>query len=209
MVQRPTRDRFLSRDEVEAIGFARVGRDVQIDRDAVFLAPERIEIGDRSRIDLGVVLSAGPEGIVIEENVHIGARSMLFGGGGKITLRAFCGLSSLVVCYTATDDYTGDSLCGPTVPDQFRHVQTGPVFIDHFVLVGSGALLLPGTLLRAGAVVCAQTVVSREVEAGTILVGRPARVIGRRDVSRLHALCRDYLASIGELSLADRLETRA
>lgn len=209
MVQRPPRDRFLSRDEVEAVGFARVGRDVQIDRDAVFLAPERIEIGDRSRIDLGVVLSAGPEGIVIEENVHIGARSMLFGGGGRITLRAFCGLSSLVVGYTATDDYTGDYLCGPTVPEQFRHVQRGPLFIDHFVLVGSGALLLPGAVLRAGAVVCAQTVVSKEVEAGTILVGRPARAIGRRDVSRLHALCREYLTSIGDVSLAERIETHA
>ncbi len=197
-------DRFLSREEIEALGLARVGRDVMIDRSVTILRPDCVEIGDRSRVDLDVLISAGDEGVIIEENVHIAARCLLFGGGGRIHLHAFSGLSSLVACYTATDDYTGTSLFGPTVPDRFRNVQRGPVIIESFGLIGSGALLLPGTHIGEAAVIGAQTVISRPVGNGEILAGRPPRLLGRRDVGKMRSLAREYLQSIDEHVLAAR-----
>lgn len=44
--------------------------------------------------------------------------------------------------------------------------------------IGSGAVILPGVEIGAGAMVGAGAVVVRDVPAGMIVVGSPAKVIG-------------------------------
>lgn len=50
--------------------------------------------------------------------------------------------------------------------------------IEPEVFIGVGAIILPGVVVGQGAVVGAGAVVSKAVEAGTIVVGVPARPIG-------------------------------
>jgi acetyltransferase-like isoleucine patch superfamily enzyme len=47
--------------------------------------------------------------------------------------------------------------------------------------IGANATLLPGVRIGAGALVGAGSVVTRDVEPGAVVVGNPARVIGRAD----------------------------
>lgn len=47
--------------------------------------------------------------------------------------------------------------------------------------IGAGATLLPGVVVGAGALVGAGSVVTRSVAAGDVVVGNPARTVGRRD----------------------------
>ena len=47
-------------------------------------------------------------------------------------------------------------------------------------MIGTGARILPGVHIGRGAVVGAGAVVRDDVEAGTTVVGVPARVIERR-----------------------------
>ena len=58
---------FLSSDELARAGFGHVGANARISRQALFLAPERIHIGDDVRIDAFCILSGGHPGL------HIGA----------------------------------------------------------------------------------------------------------------------------------------
>ncbi|MDN5344668.1 MAG: heptaprenylglycerol acetyltransferase [Clostridia bacterium] len=55
----------------------------------------------------------------------------------------------------------------------------GPVEIGAWVLIGANATILPGIRIGDGAIVAAGAVVTRDVPAGAIVGGVPARVIGR------------------------------
>lgn len=55
---------------------------------------------------------------------------------------------------------------------------TAPVIIADDVFIGMNALILKGLRIGEGAVVGAGSVVSRDVPAGAIVAGNPARVIG-------------------------------
>ena len=52
-----------------------------------------------------------------------------------------------------------------------------PIRIEDNVWIGGGAILLPGVRIGRNAVVGAGAVVSRDVEANTVVAGNPARVI--------------------------------
>ncbi len=52
-----------------------------------------------------------------------------------------------------------------------------PVSLEQRVWVGGGAIILPGVTIGKGAVVGAGSVVTRDVEAGQIVVGNPARPV--------------------------------
>ncbi|QXP84023.1 DapH/DapD/GlmU-related protein [Methylococcus sp. Mc7] len=52
-----------------------------------------------------------------------------------------------------------------------------PVIIEDNVWIGAGACVLPGVRIGTGSVIGAGSVVTRDVPAGTIVVGVPARAI--------------------------------
>ena len=56
----------------------------------------------------------------------------------------------------------------------------GEVVIGDRVWIGYRAIILPGVTIGEGAVVGAGAVVAKDVEAFSIVVGNPARVIGKR-----------------------------
>ncbi len=58
----------------------------------------------------------------------------------------------------------------------------GPVVIEDCVWVGANVSILPGVTIGEGAVVGMGAVVTRNVPAGAVVAGNPARVIGQRDV---------------------------
>ena len=51
--------------------------------------------------------------------------------------------------------------------------------IGRFARVGANATLLPGVVIGAGALVGAGAVVTKDVPADTVVVGNPARPLGR------------------------------
>ena len=57
---------------------------------------------------------------------------------------------------------------------------TGPITIEQQAWVGAKAVLLPGVTVGAGAVVAAGAVVTKDVPAGMIAGGNPARVLRPR-----------------------------
>lgn len=57
-------------------------------------------------------------------------------------------------------------------------VRSAPIVIGAHVLVGARAMILKGVTVGDGAIIAASAVVSRDVEAGAIVAGNPARVVG-------------------------------
>lgn len=170
---------FLSREQLEKIGFAQLGENVAISDKASIYNPSQITIGNHVRIDDFCVLSAGLGGIEIDDYIHIAVYSSLI-GVGKITLSDFCNLSSRVSIYSSNDDYSGETLTNPTVPDQYKGVIHKEVYLGKHVIVGSGSVILPDVILEEGVAVGALSLVTKHCKAFGIYAGNPARRIKGR-----------------------------
>jgi acetyltransferase-like isoleucine patch superfamily enzyme len=170
---------MLSRAAIEAMGFALVGKNVQISDRASFYNTANIALGNNVRIDDFCVLSAGAGGIRIGDHVHIAVYSSLI-GAGKITLSNFCNISSRVSIYSSNDDYSGATMTNPTVPSEFTGVTHADVFLGKHVIVGSGTIILPGITLEEGVAVGALSLVSKSCDAFGVYAGNPAKRIKER-----------------------------
>ena len=169
-----------TREQLERIGFGSLGSGIQIDESVKIFNPAKVFLSSRIRIDCFCVISAGDEGIYIGNNVHISASAQIFGSGGRVTMEDFSGLSGRAAIYTASDDFSGEAMTNPTVPDRFRKVTTGPVTLRRHVLVGSGAIILPNVTVGFGAAVGALSLVRSDVNDHEIVAGIPACQIGTR-----------------------------
>ena len=177
---------MLTGGAIDALGFASVGKNVQISDRASFYGAPRITLGNNVRIDDFCVLSAGVGGIRIGQHVHIAVFSSLI-GAGSITLSDFCNISSRVSIYSSSDDYSGAKMTNPTVPREYTGVTDADVFLGKHVIVGSGSVILPGVTLEEGVAIGALTLIKHDCESFGIYVGNPARRLGerKRDVLEL------------------------
>lgn len=170
---------FYSIEELLELGFKSVGNNVLISRKTSIYGISRISIGNNVRIDDYCVLSAGKNGIQIGNYIHIAVYVSLM-GEGKITLEDYSGLSSRVSVYSSNDDYSGEFMSNPTVPTELTNVTHADVKIGRHVLVGSGAIILPGITLNEGVVVGALSLVNKDCEEFYIYAGNPAKKIVNR-----------------------------
>jgi len=63
-----------------------------------------------------------------------------------------------------------------------------PVVIQDCVWVGANVSIVPGVTIGEGAIVAMGAVVTRDVPAGAVVAGNPARVIGQRDMETYQQL---------------------
>ena len=170
---------FLTRMEIERLGLASVGKDVLIsDRASIYGAP-RISIGNATRIDDFVVLSAGEGGISIGRNVHIAVFTSLI-GAGHIEVADYANLSSRVAIYSSTDDFSGEWMTNPTVADQLTCVTHAPVTIGRHSIIGCGSVILPGAILEDCVSIGALTLVKGRCKSHAIYGGVPAKELKAR-----------------------------
>lgn len=120
-------------------------------------------VGDECSIGSGVQLEPGN---------RIGARSRLHSG-----------------CFLSSSTVGTDVFCGPRVVflddphppcPRYQDCVRGPV-VHEGAAVGGCVTLLPGVVVGARSLVGAGSVVTRSVEPGDVVVGNPARPVGRRD----------------------------
>jgi len=170
---------LLTEQQLKEHGFLHVGKNVRISDKASFYGASRISIDDNSRIDDFCVFSAGEGGIYIGKNVHVAVFCSLI-GQGRIELKDFANLSSRVAIYSSSDDYTGSSMTNPTIPDEFKKVEHGPVTLGKHVIVGVGSAILPNVEISDGSGVGALSLVKDSVPKGVIVGGVPAKKMADR-----------------------------
>lgn len=185
-------DDFLSADELRQLGLAYVGRDVKISRHAVLFAPERISIGDYSRIDAFCVLSAGHPGLKVGRHVHLSVRVTIL-GRAAFEVGDFSGLSVGTTIFTSSDTFSGAALYGPAVPEGLRETADTPVSIGPRVVVGANSVVLPGVTIGEGSAVGAASLVKEDVPPFTLVAGVPAHFL--RELSHASAALAERLTN--------------
>jgi acetyltransferase-like isoleucine patch superfamily enzyme len=164
---------FLSREILNQIGFKSLGENVLISEKATLYNVSKIAVGSHVRIDDFCVLSAGEGGINIGSYIHIAVYTSLI-GNGMITLKDYVNLSSRVSIYSSNDDYSGEYMTNPMVPEQFTNVRHADVVLKEHVIVGSGTVILPGSNLNRGVAIGALSLVNGEIPEFQIFAGVPA-----------------------------------
>lgn len=170
---------FLSQLNLEKKGFASLGKNVSISEKASLHNCSKISIGNNVRIDDFCVLSAGDNGIYIGNYIHIAVFTSLI-GKGKITLSDYCNLSSRVSIYSSSDDFSGSTMTNPLIPEEYKKVFHGDVFLGRHVIVGSGSLILPGVVLEEGVAVGAHSIIKENCRYFGVYAGNPAKRINER-----------------------------
>jgi dTDP-4-amino-4,6-dideoxy-D-glucose acyltransferase len=183
---------FCSREELASLGLKSFGSNVLVSRKASLYNAGGIELGDHVRIDDFCVLSAGAGGIAIGSFIHVAVYTCLI-GAGRITLHDYSAISSRVSIYSSNDDYSGEHLISPMVPDEFTGVTSLPVTIGRHVIVGSGSVILPGVTIGEGAAIGALSVVRKDCEGFMIYGGNPLQPLRCRSrrLLELEALHRE------------------
>jgi galactoside O-acetyltransferase len=170
----------LSERQCQRIKLGAIGRHCLIHETVQFFNASKVFLGDNVRIDCFSILSAGPNGLYIGNHVHLGAGCYLFGGGGKILLEDFSGLSSRVSLFTASDEFTDGCLFGACIPERYRKVTKGDVTLRINAGVGAGSVVLPGVTIGFNARVGALTVVGKDVPDHELIAGNSPRRVRRR-----------------------------
>lgn len=168
---------FYEREELEAMGFAALGDNVLVSRKSSIYGAANISIGNNVRIDDFSILSGK---ITIGNYVHIAAYVCLFAGSAGIEMDDFSGISSHCAVYAQSDDYKGNALTNPMVPDEFRAVYGTTVHIGRHVVIGTGSTILPGVTLGDGSSFGAMTLINKNADPFAIYTGIPMQKRGER-----------------------------
>lgn len=167
---------FYLEEELNNLGLKKVGKNVKISRKSSIYSPQTIEIGDNVRIDDFCILSGN---IKIGNYVHIAAYVALYGKSG-IEIKDFCGCSARCTLYSATDDFSGEYMISPLVPEEFTNVIGGKIVLEKFVQIGSNTIVMPNINIGEGTSIGAMSFVNKSLEEWGVYAGIPCKKLKER-----------------------------
>jgi len=172
---------FLSKDALAKIPFSRIGENCLIKENVGFYFTENIILGSNIRIDDKVIIiaSSSEKPVFIDDYVHIASGCYLVGKGG-IHIKAHSTLGPNVSIFSASDDYTGDFVGGAVSP-LLKNLSTDKVEIGPKAIVGSSAILMPGSILGENSSLGALSMLRTKTKKNEIYAGIPAKKIREKN----------------------------
>ncbi|OYO76104.1 galactoside O-acetyltransferase, partial [Lachnotalea glycerini] len=106
----------------------------------------------------------------------------LFGGDedAGIEIKDFANISSRVTIYAISDDYSGESMTSPLIPEQYKKLEKKKVIIEKNTIIGTGTSILPGVTISEGCAIGAMSLVNETTDMWKIYVGIPVRFLKNR-----------------------------
>jgi acetyltransferase-like isoleucine patch superfamily enzyme len=133
----------------------------------------RLDLGDHCRLGRETFFETCGGSIRLGERVRINAGGV-FVSYASVTIGNDC----LIGEYVSVRD--ADHGTQPGTPMRTQPHVSAPIVIGDNVWIARGAVILKGVTIGSGAVVAANSVVNRDVEADSIVGGVPARLLRMR-----------------------------
>lgn len=138
----------------------------------------RLIVGDHTYLGHRLIISCDDE-VRIGSHVHIA--------------------DDVYVC--GYDGHPRDPIARRTEPGPVDYSGASRIVLEDDVWIGQGVMILKGVRIGQGAIVAAHAVVTKDVAAGTIVAGNPAKPVGRVDGKALTLAAAEAVAA-RERSLA-------
>lgn len=160
---------------VKKAQFKSLGRNVILEEGVRVFHPQNIHIASNVYVGHDTILHAYHTNVFfIDEGVWIGAQCFFHAAGG-ISIARNVGIGPGVIVLTSAHNVAPASKAVLDNPLHFA-----PVVIEEGADIGAGALLLPGVRIGWGAQVGAGAVVTKNVKAGSVVAGNPAKLLRYR-----------------------------
>lgn len=156
--------------------FRKIGKNVTFEKGVLVFHPENIEIGSNVYIGHNVFLKGYYKNLMtIGNNTWIGQGTFLHSGGG-LKIGNFVGIGPFVKIITL-QHVLDDDIIRPIITREQIYKE---VIIEDDCDIGTGAIILPGIKIKRGSVIGAGSVVTKDVEPYSIVVGNPAKFLRKR-----------------------------
>lgn len=158
----------------------KIGNDVIIGDCVHIKRSELVTIGNRVAIDWGFYCTTQLE---IGDYVHISPYVTCIGGKhGKFIAKGFNNIMAGVRIVCASDRFDASGLFGALIPDELKGKQIeAPVIMEEFSNIGTNSIVLPGSTLRRGVLLCAGSLLIGDTEEWGVYKGNPAILIKKID----------------------------
>jgi len=119
--------------------------------------------------------------------VHVSCFTSI-AGGGSVTLEDYCGLSAGCRLISGSEDFMGEGMTNPCVPEKYRSVSRSFIKICKHAILGTNTIVYPGITIEEGVATGASAVVNKDLEAWGLYMGAPAKRIKTRPNEKIFEL---------------------
>jgi acetyltransferase-like isoleucine patch superfamily enzyme len=138
--------------------------------------PSRLQFGNSVVLQQDVLVECHLEGrLVVGDDVHVSRGGVIACGKGEL----FIGDHTIIGEYTSIRNSQHGTRRSQIIRAQDEDCRA--LRIGRDVWIGRGCAILPGVTIGDGAVVGANSVVTRDVEAFAVVAGAPARLLRYRE----------------------------
>jgi galactoside O-acetyltransferase len=178
---------LYSIEDLKNIGVIVYGKNIKISKFVNIYNPKNLILHDNIRIDDFCIISCKGT-IEIFNNVHISAQCFV-SSATNIIFGNYSGISVGVKLFGGCDDFSGEYLTNPTIPNKYTNVIIGDIILKDHVLIGSNSIVLPNVILAEGTAIGSNSLVKKSTNEWKIYGGVPIKEIKDRSRNCLELQC--------------------
>ena len=167
-----------TKEELIELGAKIYGDNIYISKFTNIYNPSNLILHDNIRIDDFTIISC--KGIIeIFNYVHISAQCFI-SSSTKIMIGNFSAISVGTKIFGGCDDFSGEYLANPTIPEKYKNVKIGDIIIGDNVIIGSNSVIMPDININEGSAIGANSFVNKSCDCWKIYAGSPIKFIKNR-----------------------------
>lgn len=161
-----------------------IGDDVFINENTNITRPNEVCLGNHVSIDYGFHCTTK---LIIGDYVHIGPHTSCIGGkNGLLEAKGFNNIMAGARIICGSDRFDSSGLFGALIPEELKGTQIiKPVVMEEFSNIGTNAIVLPGSILRKGALLTAGSLLMGDTEEWGVYKGNPAKLVKKIDGTKI------------------------
>ena len=150
-------------------------KDLIVDSDVIIKHAPNI-LGSHISIDKGFYCTTQ---LNIGSYVHISPYVTIIGGkNAEFTAEGFNNIMAGARIICGSDRFDDSGLFGAMIPEKFKGKQIiKPIIMEEFSNVGTNAIVMPGSILRRGVLLCAGSLLIGDTEEWGVYKGNPATLV--------------------------------
>ena len=161
-----------------------MNKDVYISKNVEIKRPELFICGNKIAIDSGFYCTTS---LKLGNYIHIGPSVTCIGGkSGSFIAKGFNNIMAGARIICGSDRFDDSGLFGAMIPDSLKGRQIiKPVVMEEFSNIGTNAIVMPGSILRIGVLLCAGSLLIGDTEEWGIYKGNPAKLVKKIDGKKI------------------------